>query len=193
MVGTTNRIDWHKDDTGGRRFWPIECTADINLEWLISNREQLFAEAKALYDLGTENGGAWWDVPIEDQKRQIAAHYQGDDPLVERLEQWLQDDRFYTGPGTQKSVAGDPQGLEEWEHWGNVITTSRIMTVLMQMPIERQHRNTGQRVAQAMRKLGWTQKVIRAGSGRGAPTPRAWVKTSPGDSEQGKLFDNVDE
>ena len=57
--GTTNRDDWNTDETGARRFWPVMC-GDIDLEWLRVNRDQLFAEAVALYD---EGRGCWWDVP----------------------------------------------------------------------------------------------------------------------------------
>jgi putative DNA primase/helicase len=58
FVGTTNRDDWHCDDTGGRRFWPVRC-GHINLEWLRNNREQLFAEAVARFKADEP----WWEVP----------------------------------------------------------------------------------------------------------------------------------
>src|SRR5262249_11330228 len=29
FVGTTNRDDWNKDETGARRFWPITCKKQI--------------------------------------------------------------------------------------------------------------------------------------------------------------------
>lgn len=48
---TTNRADYLRDETGGRRFLPIRVfgveNGFIDLEWLKSNREQLFAEAIA--------------------------------------------------------------------------------------------------------------------------------------------------
>jgi putative DNA primase/helicase len=60
FVGTTNRDDWHCDDTGGRRFWPVRC-GHINLEWLRNNREQLFAEAVARFKADEP----WWEVPVQ--------------------------------------------------------------------------------------------------------------------------------
>ena len=46
MCGTTNRSNYLRDQTGNRRFWPIPCGAgQIDIEWLIENREQIWAEA----------------------------------------------------------------------------------------------------------------------------------------------------
>lgn len=55
---TTNRSDWNASDTGARRFWPVTC-GEISLEWLATNRSQLFAEAVSRY----RSNESWWDVP----------------------------------------------------------------------------------------------------------------------------------
>lgn len=44
FAGTTNSWEWNKDPTGGRRFWPVEVT-EVNLQGLVAQRDQLFAEA----------------------------------------------------------------------------------------------------------------------------------------------------
>lgn len=54
FAGSTNRDDWNKDDTGARRFWRVK-TGSIDLEWLRTNREQLFAEAVARLGRGEQH------------------------------------------------------------------------------------------------------------------------------------------
>jgi predicted P-loop ATPase len=43
--GSTNEFEWNKDPTGGRRFWPVECMGEFDLDGLRQVRDQLFAEA----------------------------------------------------------------------------------------------------------------------------------------------------
>ena len=51
LVGTTNEAEWIKDQTGGRRFWPIKC-GEIDLKAIQKDRPQLFAEACIRYRSG---------------------------------------------------------------------------------------------------------------------------------------------
>ncbi len=55
FAGTVNHSTYLRDETGGRRFWPIAC-GRIDVDALARDRDQLWAEAKARF----EGGAVWW-------------------------------------------------------------------------------------------------------------------------------------
>lgn len=86
--GSTNDFEWNKDPTGGRRFWPVDCTfAEIDHAGLRSMRDLLFAEAYAR----VEAGERYW--PTMDEQRilfdpeQLKVEQQ--DSLVDALHDWV--------------------------------------------------------------------------------------------------------
>lgn len=82
FAGSVNHNDYLKDETGGRRFWPIACTA-INAIALKNDVEQLWAEAVVRYRAG--ESAYIEDVAIAAELSQfVSERYQGDawDALV---------------------------------------------------------------------------------------------------------------
>lgn len=84
FIGTTNKDDWNRDETGARRFWPIRCEGRADLQYAAKYRDQLFAEALYLFQQGID----WWEMPEEETKRQQKERYT-EDTWQARIEDWL--------------------------------------------------------------------------------------------------------
>jgi hypothetical protein len=87
FAGTVNHSTYLRDETGGRRFWPVSCGC-IDVETLARDRDQLWAEAKARF----EAGSVWWLDTVE--LVQLASDQQVDryegDPWEEVIAPWIE-------------------------------------------------------------------------------------------------------
>ena len=87
FIGTTNADGYLRDETGGRRFWPVQC-GKINSLRIKRDRDQLWAEAVALYNIGAH----WWlddDVAIEAARDKQDERYLSDawqEPIEKYIE-----------------------------------------------------------------------------------------------------------
>src|SRR5262249_20918026 len=88
FIGSTNADVYLKDETGGRRFWPIRC-GTIDLMAIERDRDQLWAEAVALH----KSGIPWWLTEAQDiqlAREEQAARY-AQDPWQDAISSYVQD------------------------------------------------------------------------------------------------------
>ena len=84
--GTTNSDSYLKDETGGRRFWPVK-SGKINIVLIREIRDQLWAEAVVSY----EAGESWWITKKEtlaDAERHQRDRYV-EDPWDETISDYM--------------------------------------------------------------------------------------------------------
>lgn len=98
FLGSTNDRNYLKDDTGGRRFWPIECSVDeIDIAKLQRNIDQIWAEAVHMYremrvtqphgtlPLYLTGSSADYALAIQETRRVEST----EDVLLGQIEAWL--------------------------------------------------------------------------------------------------------
>jgi hypothetical protein len=101
FIGTTNSETWLKDETGGRRFWPVWCGGPIDLAGLRRDRDQLWSEALLRY----RQGVTWW---LEDPEVIQAAVQQQSDCYQEDV--WQERVEAYALEGAQQPIGATVDG-----------------------------------------------------------------------------------
>jgi predicted P-loop ATPase len=136
--GTTNSDTYLKDESGGRRFWPIRI-GRIDIDGLQKARDQLWAEAQVLYAAHVP----WWLTKAD--LRQDAEQHQRDryvgDPWDEPIQAYL------------KSAGHD-------------VTMEEVMRDALHLDVGRRSVADQQRVVRCLRSLGLVRVQVRTGDSR---------------------------
>jgi predicted P-loop ATPase len=135
--GTTNGTGYLKDETGARRYWPIEC-GKLDVGGLREVRDQLWAEACQRY----RDGKAWW---IAKPDVLSAAEEQQADRYCDDV--WTDDVITFIDPLASTTI---PDILRD----GLSVPTERLGQVEMN------------RVARILRANGWVRFQKRDEDGR---------------------------
>jgi predicted P-loop ATPase len=127
FAGSVNLNRYLKDETGGRRFWPVKCGNKLNLDELRRDRDQLWAEAVVRYRAVAH----WW--------------LEGDQLLAAAAEE--QEERYQTDPW-EPLVCG-------WLLNQTEVTTSDVLLNAIQKAAGQWTRADETRVGMILTRLGW--------------------------------------
>lgn len=168
MVGTTNERTYLRDRTGNRRFWPVPVRNRVDIAWVTRNRDQLFAEAMALYAQ---------DVPYTPSPQDEARLFvpMQESRLVETAV--LSELQFVlTRPPTQTGIAAEVNELTSFVTLGQLTRALGVDAAKSNPGLESQIRGW-------MDHEGW-QRVKRQINGvraHGYERPRDWPRRDVGD------------
>ena len=145
FVGTTNEQSFLTDPTGARRFWTVAVGDKLQEDAVKRDRDQLWAEAMALYLQGEE----WWLTDAESVLlSEVQSVYQAEDTWEDAITEWLmQDDRVKT--------------VREFG-----VKASRLMSEAIQMPVEKQTHGHSTRLGAVLTRMGWKKRRVQSGRKR---------------------------
>jgi predicted P-loop ATPase len=149
--GSVNTDHFLRDDTGNRRFWPIEC-GEIDIEGVRRDRDQLWAEAVVRY----RNGEKWYlktaELVATAQSEQEEAYQP--DPWEPVVEKYLSDLIALKGLAAAECTIHD------------------ILRLCLFKDTEKWSRADATRVGVILTRLGW--ESTRPWVAGGGPRPRIY-------------------
>jgi predicted P-loop ATPase len=140
FVGTTNKDAFLRDETGARRFWPVKVEGPCDIAGLTRDRDQLWAEAVALY-----KQGEIWHLTAEEEA--LAAAEQEDrfevDPWEDQILEYV--DGLPLEGGTTKKVTTQEIMRNKFA-WDNPVLWTQA---------------NSKRIGAILRHYGWDHKPYR--------------------------------
>lgn len=146
LVGTSNPEDILDDETGERRWLPVACLGDLDVEGLVAARDQLWAEGLLMWRLG---GVDWRDA-------EMLARYEHEtfkvrDDWTVAIARWLDTPAF----GTPAEM-----GVQSYHDRGWV-TGLEVAQGALGVQTAQVSPALTKRVGKAMRGLGWRARGQR--------------------------------
>jgi predicted P-loop ATPase len=144
FIGSTNSSNYLKDETGARRFLPVKVTK-IDIEGLRRDRDQLWAEARVLYEAKT----LWWFTSSDEGIAAMAiaeeeqeARYQADAwerPIASYLDSRIHSDDSRAYQVAVEAVFQNALDIKDRGRWDQAAMN---------------------RIARCMQRLGWVKKRV---------------------------------
>lgn len=152
FAATTNAVEYLKDWTGNTRFWPLPCGEAIDLDGIAAERDQLMAEAVALY---------------RDRAPTYPTHEQ-----QARLFKPEQDRRMMPHPWQDMIADELEHGLDFRAR--ETVSIREVLHDIVKVDLAKinPQGSEAQRVGQIMHALGWRKQ-------RASGQSRAWVWARP--------------
>ena len=159
FAGSTNKTDYLRDETGARRFLPVQCRLG-NVTLARELRSQLWAEAVALY----QSDVPWHVVDpelLDAFKAEQAARYRSH-PWEEKIASWL----------------NKPIDLPLLTKRADVgVTTADVLEGACKVDVSK-HTDADAKIAAAcLRRLGWMQGPLKRDPRRGGARVRLFFPT----------------
>jgi predicted P-loop ATPase len=137
FAGSVNHRSYLRDETGGRRFWPVAC-GDIDIEDLARDRDQLWAEARDRF----RAGAPWWL-----ESRELTAHAEEE-----------QADRCEEDPWQEL--------ITSWVEGRTDASISEILSQCINKPVPQWTQQDRNRIARCLRAIGWVRHKTGPRGGR---------------------------
>ena len=85
FCGTTNKAEFITDETGSRRYWPVQV-GKMDTDWTEHNRSQLWSEAVVAY----KNGEKWYlENETQEELNEQSSDFRQFDPWHEIIERYI--------------------------------------------------------------------------------------------------------
>lgn len=159
--GTTNQDEFLVDPTGSRRFLVIPVSSKIDIDYIVTAREQIWGEAVAKYEAGVK-----FHLSQEEERAHSLdnAEYQNDSPWKSIIERALAEH----GEDQVTKFAAN-----KW-----YVTTVDLLEKSIHKPKERMTRYDTMAIAECLRELGWKKgRQLTSGGHRVWPyhPPEGWI------------------